>query len=303
MTGKTITLNVNSSTTIEDVKTQIQDIEGTPQHQQRLTFAGKQLEDGKALYHYNINRDSTLQLVLDLSGETDIQIYAHLPHGRSLTLAVKPSSTILECKNIVNTAEQNQLPNEQQEIIFQEQILANDDMLHDCSIDKEKTVHIVRKNGPKLICVHHNSEQIPLNIYPEEVVLTLKARISAAASGNPSPNKQRLMFKGQEMDEMCQLKTYGIEIESDESSITLLVLKSLYIESLRNEVLFHPQDKVGILKAKFCQQRLEPSRQQLFYCAKLKSDDRCEILEDGQAISTYNLPKSPILHLRKLHDV
>ncbi len=107
------------------------------------------------------------------------------------------------------------------------------------------------------------------------------------------------------MDETCQLKRYGIEIESDETPITLLVLKKLYVESssgLRNEVQFHPHDKVGILKTwieKFCQQRLEPSRQQLFYCAA----DRCEILEDGHIISTYNLPQSPILHLCKLHDV
>ena len=247
--GKTITVKVDPSSTIEVIKTKIQDSWGIPSDQQQLIFTGELLENGRTLTDYNILHKSTLHLCRRLQGS--MSIFVKTPKGKTIPLEVEPSNVIEELKAAI--LDKEGIPLHQQRLAFAGKQLKNEWTLSKCNIQRGSTLRLVLRISVAIKTLRGKTVT-PLTVNSSDTIEIVKERLHSKIG--LSAKEQCLLIDGEQLENKQNLSYYKIE---NGSTLQLIIPPKqgsywVFVTSATTETIavqVKGSDTVEVVKTKF----------------------------------------------------
>lgn len=291
--GKNITLEVEPSDSILNIKEKIQDKEGIPTSEQKLFFNGILLEDHKALSYYYVKKESTLHLIT-LSIDFSNIIFVKKVDGSAFTLMVELSDTIKSIKEKIE--EKEGIPQNLQKFFYNGLPLVIDNTtLANNYIQNLSTIHLeIITTKQKIIYIKAlDGNSITIDIKPSDTIFNIKEKIYE--KGGIPPSEQDLFFNRTQLEDAKTLSDYNIH---NLSTVNLVILpfkidNKIFVKTLDGrKITLDIQQKDSVLNVKEKlqdEEGISQNEQKLYYIGRQLVDDR--------ALNDYYIKNRSILHI------
>ncbi|KAM3146748.1 hypothetical protein pb186bvf_001316 [Paramecium bursaria] len=213
LTGKSFFLNllVSPSDSIQDVKIKIFQFEGISLNQQTLLFRNIELEDGRSLFDYNIQNESTIQLVFKQASEPVMKILVMIPTGKTLTFNLQASDKITSLKNQIQNNDGVSI--QQQILCFKGQELEDEATLQSYNIQNESMINLelkqINKANQEIYVKTISGRLLTFEFEPQDRIEKLKVKIYKKEGIHYY--QQKLIFQDEVLQIGKTLADYNIE--------------------------------------------------------------------------------------------